>query len=62
MSEPLVMSVRKTARLLSLSETAVTNAITRGELRATKIGRRVLVNVEDVSRKLLEAGVRYVPE
>ena len=62
MNEPLVLSVRKTARLLNLSETAVTNAIARGELRSTKFGRRVLVNAEDVAAKLKEAGVQYVPE
>ncbi len=55
-----VMPVRKAARLLDVSETAIHNAITRGELRATKLGRRVLINAEDVARKLKEAGVQYV--
>ena len=62
MDEPLLISIRKAARLLSLSDTAVTNAITRGELGSTKFGRRVLVNAADVARKLKEAGVQYVPE
>ena len=55
-----VMPVRKAARLLDVSKTAIHNAITRGELRATKLGRRVLINAEDVARKLEEAGVQYV--
>jgi excisionase family DNA binding protein len=54
-----VISVRKAARLLDVSETAIHNAITRGELRATHVGRRVVVNAEDVGRKLKEAGVHY---
>jgi excisionase family DNA binding protein len=62
MVSPYVISVRKTARLLDLSETAVYNAIERGELRATHVGRRVLLNVEDVARKLKEAGAQYVPD
>lgn len=61
MEGAFVMSVRKAARLLDLSDTAVHNAITRGELRATKLGRRVLVNANDVAAKLKEAGVQYVP-
>ena len=62
MEGPFVMSVRKAARLLDLSETAIHNAITRGELRAAKLGRRVLVNADDVARKLKEAGAHYVHE
>jgi len=55
-----VMPVRKAARHLDVSETAIHNAITRGELRATKLDRRVLINAEDVARKLKHAGVQYV--
>ena len=59
MESLFAMFVRNAARLLDVSDAAIHNAITRGELRATHVGRRVVVNAEDVGPKLKEAGVHY---
>jgi excisionase family DNA binding protein len=52
MEDRFVMPVRKAARLLEISEPELHDAITRGELRATHNGSRVLVSAADVARRL----------
>jgi excisionase family DNA binding protein len=47
-TEPIVLSISQTAKLLGVSESHVRNMIRRGELRAVKFGKRVLVPVEAV--------------
>lgn len=54
-----LVSIEVAAQLLGIGRTTVYDLVNRGELRATKIGRRTLLAVEDidvfVDRKLASA-------
>jgi excisionase family DNA binding protein len=43
MATPLTMTVPEAARLIGLSESATYDAVSRGEIPALRIGRRILV-------------------
>lgn len=53
--EKLAYSKAETAKLLGLHENSVTNAIRRGEIRAVRLGARVLIPRTELARLLGEA-------
>ena len=55
MTEPLAVDVRDAARLTSLSVPTIRAYIRRGKLRATHIGRRIVIPVEAL-RELIRGG------
>ncbi len=48
--EKLLLSKRETAQRLSVSLRTVDNLLARGELKARRIGRRVLIHEDDLER------------
>lgn len=52
-SEPLAVSVREAAKLLSVSEKSVWNMAKRGDIQSKKIGSRVVFPVSSI-RAFLE--------
>lgn len=55
-SEPLVLTVRETARLLSLSLHATYEAVARGDIFSLRVGKRLLIPKARLLRLLNEAG------
>jgi excisionase family DNA binding protein len=55
MSEPLTLSIREAARLLSISHWSVRRWIRLGQLPAVRLGRRVVVEPASLQR-LIEQG------
>lgn len=53
--EKLAYSKAEAAKLLGLHENSVSNAIRRGELRAVRLGTRVLIPRGELERLLGEA-------
>ena len=49
-SEPILVSKRDAARLLDLCVRTVEHLINRGELRAKRVGKRVLLLRDDLER------------
>ena len=47
---PLLVDVRQAAKMMNISAGTVRNLVLRGELRPTRIGRRVLFAVEELRR------------
>lgn len=52
--EPLAVDVREAARLLSLSPHTIRAYISKGRIRAVRVGRRVLIPVVELERLVRE--------
>ena len=61
--EPLAVDVREAARLLSISPYTVRTHIRKGRIRASKVGSRVIVSMDEVRRLAREgATVNTIPQ
>jgi excisionase family DNA binding protein len=54
-AEPLAIGVKEAAALIGLSHWVLRQYVRQGKLRAVKIGRRVLIEPEELQR-LIEQG------
>jgi excisionase family DNA binding protein len=52
--EPLAISIKETAKTLSLGRTSIYALIAKGRLEAFKVGRRTLVRVESIQRLVMK--------
>ena len=48
------VTVKEAAKLLNVSEQTIGNYIKKGTISASKIGRRIVINVESLENKLQE--------
>ncbi|MGJ8743816.1 helix-turn-helix domain-containing protein [Polaribacter sp.] len=48
------VTVKEAAKLLNVSEQTIGNYIKKGTISASKIGRRIVINVESLENKLKE--------
>lgn len=53
--QPLAYSVRDAARVMSLGPTRIKQLIALGEIRASKVGRRLLVDAQSLRELLARA-------
>ena len=60
--QPLAVDVREAARLTSLSVFTIRRYIHRGSLKATRIGRRVVVPLEALERLIREGSTLAAKE
>jgi len=54
---PLCWSIKRTAEALGMDLNAIYRAAHRGDLPCVRVGRRVLIPVEALRRKLASAGM-----
>lgn len=54
--QPLAVDIREAARLTSLSVFTIRRHIKRGLLKATRVGRRVIVPMESLEKLIQEGG------
>ena len=63
MLEPLAVDVREAGRLLSISPYTILAYIRKGRIRASKVGSRWIISMEEVRRLAREgATVNTIPQ